>query len=421
MRSVDQLESEVRSYCRAFPVVFSRAQGACLFDDAGRRFIDFLSGAGTLNYGHNNPRLVRGVIEYLQRDGIVHGLDLATTAKRRFMERFRDVILEPRGFSYTLQFTGPTGANGVEAALKLARKATRRRNVIAFSGGYHGLSAGALAVTANTFYRDEAYVNRTDVSFLPYDGYPGVDSLAYLREVLRDPGSGVDLPAAVILESVQGEGGVNVASTDWLRGVEAACREHGVLLIADEIQSGNGRTGTFFSFERAGLRPDLVILSKSLSGIGLPMTLLLLKPELDVWEPGEHSGTFRGNNLAFVAAADALAYWEDDTLATDVRRKGDRAGAALDRIAAACPGSAVRGVGLFRALDLHDPALAVDVRAEAFARGLIVEICGARATTIKLLPPLVIDDDVLDEGLALLAESVSAAQKKTVTHTIASM
>src|SRR5712692_8706913 len=178
MHVFEQFESEVRKYSRAFPVVFSRAKGAFLFDEHDRRFIDFLSGAGSLNYGHNNPHLKHAILRYLEEDGITHSLDLATTAKRRFIERFRSVILEPRGFDYKLQFTGPTGTNGVEAALKLARKVTSRSNVVAFTGAYHGLTAGALAVTANTFYRNESFVSRSNVSFLPFDGYlDGVDSI----------------------------------------------------------------------------------------------------------------------------------------------------------------------------------------------------------------------------------------------------
>jgi len=406
----DTLESGVRSYCRSFPVVFDRAQGALLYDDTGRRYIDFLSGAGSINYGHNNPRLKAAVVDYLQRDGITHSLDLATVAKRRFMDRFEQTVLAPRRLRYTLQFTGPTGANGVEAALKLARKVKRRRNIVAFSGAYHGLSAGALAVTSNRSYRDESFVTRADVSFLPYEGALGAfDTSSYLRQALDNPASGVDLPAAVILECVQGEGGVNVASTAWLRAVASACREHDVLLIVDDVQAGCGRTGDFFSFERAGIEPDVVVLSKSISGLGLPMTVVLLKPELDVWEPGEHSGTFRGNNLAFVAGAEALAYWDDPAFPHEIRRRGAVVARTFDRLARACPGAAARGIGLIRGLDVGDPALAVRARREAFARGLIVELCGARQTTIKALPPLVIDDAVLEEGLGMLEAAVNAA------------
>ncbi len=416
MHIFNELESAVRSYSRCFPAVFSRAQGAFVYDEAGRRYIDFLSGAGALNYGHNNPILKRALIEYIEQDGITHSLDLATVAKRRFMERFQNVVLEPRGMNYKFQFTGPTGANGVEAALKLARKFTGRKNVVAFSGGYHGHSAGALAVTSNSYYRNEAFVNRSDVSFLPYDGYMGsVDTIPFIEKALTDPASGVDHPAAVILEAVQSEGGINVASSRWLKALESICRERGILVIVDDIQAGNGRTGSYFSFENAGISPDMVVLSKSISGFGLAMTLLLLKPQLDVWAPGEHTGTFRGNNLAFVAAAEALRFWENGNFAGEIRAKGKRVESALKKMAAPIGGAQVRGEGLLRGLDLKNPELAADVRRISFENGLIVELCGALDTVVKILPPLTIETEVLDEGLGTLERAVTQCSRGGLT------
>ncbi len=409
MHVFEQFESRVRSYSRSFPVIFSRAKGAFLFDEHDRRFIDFLSGAGSLNYGHNNPRLKNAILRYLEEDGITNSLDLATLAKQRFIERFRSVILEPRGLDYRLQFTGPTGSNGVEAALKLARKVTKRSNVVAFTGGYHGLTAGALAATANTFFRDESFVNRSNVSFLPFDNYlDGLDSIAYMRKAISDPSSGVDLPAAVILETIQAEGGINVASIEWLRSVEAICREHGIVLIVDDVQVGNGRTGTYFSFERAGIRPDIIVLSKSLSGFGLPMTVVLIRPELDRWNPGEHSGTFRGNNLAFVAGAEAMSYWEDDQLSRHTVELGRAVASWLEHVSSRYPEmpSRHRGLGLIWGLDVEDPSMAREIRQQAFHGGLIVELCGAHDNVVKILPPLMIEPPVLEEGLAILEKAV---------------
>src|SRR5688572_26173076 len=276
-------ESEVRSYCRAFPAVFAQARGACLYDEAGTEYIDFFAGAGTLNYGHNHPDIKAAVLEYLQQDGIIHGLDMWTVAKRQFLETFEDVILKPRNLSYKVQFTGPTGTNAVEAALKLARKVKNRGNIISFTNGYHGLSAGALAATGNRHFRTEAFINRADVSFMPFEGYfgPQVNTLEYLRRFLADASSGVDVPAAIIVETVQAEGGINVASVEWLKGLEALCSEFDILLIVDDIQTGNGRTGSFFSFEPAGIRPDIVTISKAIGGMGLPMSLVLIQPEID--------------------------------------------------------------------------------------------------------------------------------------------
>ena len=315
MRIFEQLESEVRSYIRSFPVIFSTAKGAYLYDEQGNKYIDFFAGAGTLNYGHNNDMISKAMIEYISNDGILHGLDKATTAKKDFLNKILSVILEPRNLDYKIQFPGPTGTNSVETALKLARMVKGRSNIISFTNAFHGLTMGSMAVTGNSFYRDEAFINRVNVSFMPYDGYMGenVNTLDYLRRFLSDNSSGVDLPAAVIVETIQAEGGINVASNAWLQGLEQICRDFDILLIIDDIQVGNGRTGKFFSFEDAGINPDMITLSKSIGG-GLPLSLLFMRPELDQWKPGEHTGTFRGNNLAFIAATAALDYWTNNDL-----------------------------------------------------------------------------------------------------------
>ena len=274
-----RLESNVRSYARSFPAIITTARGTELRDVRGKRYLDFLAGAGSLNYGHNNPVFKAALVEYIMQDGITHSLDLPTTAKERFLEVMHDTILAPRGLGdYVMQFTGPTGTNAVEAALKIARKATGRKNVIYFTNGFHGVSMGALAVTGNLYLRAAAGVPLANTTAMPFDGYfgEGVDTIAQLERVLSDPSSGTELPAAVILETVQGEGGLNVASIDWLKRLEALCRKMEILLIVDDIQAGCGRTGTFFSFESAGLKPDIITLSKSLSGYGLPLALVVL-------------------------------------------------------------------------------------------------------------------------------------------------
>src|SRR4051812_39646761 len=323
-----RLESNVRSYARSFPAVFTRAVGTELFDVHGKRYLDFLAGAGSLNYGHNNPVFKSALVEYIMDDGITHSLDLHTTAKERFLEAMHDIILAPRGLGdYVMQFVGPTGTNAVEAALKIARKATGRTNVIYFTNGFHGVSMGALSVTGNSYLRAAAGVTLTNTTAMPFDGYfgEGVDTIAHLEKVLSDPSSGMETPAAVILETVQGEGGLNVARIDWLKRLEALCNKRGIVLIVDDIQAGVGRTGTFFSFEPAGIKPDVITLSKSLSGYGLPMAMVVLKRSLDSkWRPGEHNGTFRGNNHAFVTATAAIEhYWSTSEFATSVRAKGE--------------------------------------------------------------------------------------------------
>jgi diaminobutyrate-2-oxoglutarate transaminase len=410
MNIFQRRESEVRSYIRSFPVLFEKARGACLYDREGQEYIDFFAGAGALNYGHNPAAMKRALVHYLENDGVTHSLDMATDAKERFLERFEQVILQPRGLDYKVQFTGPTGANGVEAALKLARRVKQRRNIVAFTNAYHGLSLGALAVTANSHYRNEAWVQRQDVAFVPYDGYLGrdVNTATLLRKLLSDRSSGVDLPAAVLLETVQAEGGVNVASRAWLQEVAAICRERDVLLIVDDIQVGCGRTGTFFSFEAAGLKPDLVVLSKSISGYGLPLSLVLIRPEVDQWKPGEHTGTFRGNNLAFVAAAEALRFWQAPDFAEGIAARGRRLAAALRDLQLQHPTriADVRGAGLIWGLEFRETAACQAVARDAFAHRLIIETCGSERNVLKFLPPLVIDEPTLEAGLTIVRESV---------------
>lgn len=414
-------ESAVRSYSRSFPVVFERAKGDILFAEGGTEYLDFLCGAGTLNYGHNNTLLQRTLVDYILDDGITHSLDLATAAKRKFIETFTALVLRPRGLEYRLQFTGPTGTNAVEAALKLARQVTGRSNVVAFTHAFHGVSAGALAATANRKYRAAAGVSLDNVSFLPFDGYlgPEVDTFTMLERAIRDSGSGLDLPAAIILETVQGEGGINAASPQWLRAVQALCRSEGILLIVDDIQAGCGRTGAFFSFEESGITPDLVTLSKSISGYGLPMSLVLINPQLDIWQPGAHSGTFRGNNLAFACATAALEqYWSTPDLAADVERKGAAARTHLSQLAAEHPEVQfeVRGRGLMLGLaSVARPELAREISKAAFERGLIIETSGSLDEVLKLLPALTISDDLLQRGLDLISESVGAVLAGALT------
>jgi len=418
----DRMESEVRGYVRSFPVIFNQARGSILVDEAGKEYIDFFSGAGSLNYGHNNPVLKEKVIEYLKSDGVIHGLDMATSAKKDFLATFENVLLKPRNMNYKLQFTGPTGTNAVEAALKLARLVKGRPNVISFTHGFHGVSGGSLAVTANAKFRDAAGVSLANTTFVPYDGYlgPDVNTISYLERMLEDPSSGMDKPAAVIVETVQGEGGVNVATVRWLKDLERLCRQHDMLLIIDDIQVGCGRTGTFFSFEAAGISPDIITLSKSLSGFGLPMSLVLFKPELDIWKPGQHSGTFRGNNMAFVTAAQALdSYWTDENFSDEVQRKAAMVRDWLENLVHSYPMAdlSVRGRGLIQGL--VTPAgddMANQFSRKAVEQGLVIETSGANDEVLKVLPALTIPEDQLKKGLEIIERSVAQVlQEKGVS------
>jgi diaminobutyrate--2-oxoglutarate aminotransferase len=414
------LESEVRGYCRSWPTVFATAHGSHITDETGRTYLDFFAGAGTLNYGHNHHRLKRRLMDYLAGDEIVHSLDMFTTAKRDFLRRFDEVVLTPRGLDYKVQFPGPAGNHAVEAALKLARKYTGRETVVSFTNAFHGMTLGALAVTGNSMKRHSAGVPLGHSVAMPYDDYLGgrTPDFLLLETMLGDSGSGLDKPAAVIVETVQGEGGVNVATAGWLRGLADLCQRHDILLIVDDVQMGCGRTGGFFSFEAAGISPDIVCLSKSLSGYGLPFAITLLRRELDVWEPGEHNGTFRGFNPAFVTAAAALEdFWTGEGMERQTLAKGEQVERALNEIARdyADDVAGVRGRGLAWGLVMRKPQTASRVCGEAFRRGLLMETSGPESEVVKLLPPLTTTEQDLDRGLEIIAESVRAATRATVT------
>jgi diaminobutyrate-2-oxoglutarate transaminase len=413
MTVFDELESQVRSYCRTWPVVFDTAVGSRLTDVDGRSYLDFFAGAGALNYGHNPPALKKPLIDYLMRDGITHGLDMYTKAKGEFLETFNDIVLKPRGLNYKVQFPGPTGANSVESALKLARKITGREAMINFTNAFHGMTLGALSVTGNSMKRGGAGIPLVHATPMPYDNYfdGTVPDFMWLEKLLQDSGSGLNDPAAVIVETVQGEGGINPARVEWLQALDALCKRNKLLLIVDDVQMGVGRTGPFFSFEIAGIEPDIVCLSKSIGGYGLPMALTLMKPEYDQWGPGEHNGTFRGNNPAFVTATAALReFWSDDRLERSTLAKGERVEAAFKEFAAASQTVALtpKGRGLARGLAFEQPELAAKACAAAFERGLLMETSGPSDEVMKVMPALTITDEELEEGLTIVGESVRA-------------
>jgi diaminobutyrate-2-oxoglutarate transaminase len=417
MNTFEKHESEVRGYCRSFPAVFASAKGAWMTDDKGKRHLDFFAGAGVLNYGHNPDRMKQALLEYIERDGITHTLDMYSEAKEAFIRRFDEVILKPRGLSYKFQFPGPTGTNAVEAALKLARKVTGRQEIVGFTNAFHGMTLGSLSVTGNGFKRAGAGVPLTHTSAVPFDGYLGqdTDTLDYFEAMLVDNGSGLEVPAAVIVETVQAEGGVNVASAEWLRRLREITAKHGIVMIVDDIQVGCGRTGRFFSFEEAGIVPDIVTLSKSLSGYGLPLALVLIKPELDQWAPGEHNGTFRGHCPAFVTATAALDYWTNDKLTRSVEAKSALVRERLEKMVKRIGVEAtVRGRGLIYGVDFADASIAGKVSAACFERGLILETAGIDDQVLKLLPSLTIDEADLKKGLDIIEASLEAVLGRAV-------
>lgn len=403
-------ESEVRSYCRSWPVIFDRAAGSWLWDTDDNRYLDFFAGAGALNYGHNHPAIKAALVDYLAEDRIIHSLDMFTAAKEAFLRTFHDVVLAPNGLAYKVQFPGPTGTNAVEAALKIARKVTGRDTIVSFTNAFHGMTLGSLSVTGNSMKRGGAGVPLVHTTPMPYDNFLDgtTPDFMWFERMLTDSGSGMDEPAAVIVETVQGEGGINVARAQWLRALEELCRRHGILLVIDDVQMGCGRTGEFFSFTEYGLDPDVVCVSKSISGSGLPMALTLIRPEYDQWAPGEHNGTFRGNNPAFVTGTAALDLWHDDTLTRTTAEHGEQMRAGLQRIADEYPqiDADVRGRGAVWGLDVGSGDHAAKICREAFNNSLLVETAGPDGNVVKLLPALTIDADELADGLDRLADAV---------------
>ncbi len=403
-------ESEVRSYCRKFPAVFSRAKGAYMYDENGAAYLDFFCGAGALNYGHNNTYIKSKVLEYLSNDGILHSMDMYTVSKGEFIQCFEETVLKPRGFDYKIMFTGPTGANANEAALKLARKVTGRQNVFALMGCFHGMTLGTLALTTEEAARHGAGVPLGNVTHIPAPYmFPDLDTIAYMERLIEDDHSGVEIPAALVIETLQAEGGIFVLSDEWLRRARAFCDKYGILLIADEVQIGNCRTGTFFSFERAGIQPDIVTMAKSIGGMGMPLALCLFRPELDIWAPGEHNGTFRGFQLATVAGKAGLEFMLKENIEKEVQRKGRIIDAFLTDMLPKIDASLKhRGIGCIWGIDFSEypDGTAKAVSAACFRKGLIIELAGRKDCVLKLMPPLVISDDDIVKGLHIIADAI---------------
>lgn len=413
MDCFERRESGVRSYCRHFPVVFSKAKGSYIYDEKGNAYLDFFDGAGALNYGHNDDKIVAALLEYVKNNGIMHALDMHTIAKKRFIEKFERVILQPRELDYKMMFCGSTGTNAVEAAFKLARKVTGRTTIFAFSGAFHGMSLGSLAATSDSFSRKGAGVELQNVNFMPYPfGFNETfDTIEYIRNVIEDDHSGLDIPAAIVVETVQAEGGVIVASSEWLYRLRDLCNQYEILMIVDDIQVGCGRTGSFFSFERAGITPDIVTLSKSISGCGLPMSLLLMRPDIDAFKPAEHNGTFRGNQLAFIGATEALDFYLDKKLVNNVKMIDSIVSKWFsNRIQCKYPKIEHRGIGGIHGIDFSkydaDGSICLKIAQRCFENSLIIERAGRRDAVLKIMPQLFITEEDLCKGLDIIEKCI---------------
>lgn len=406
----ERRESEARSYCRGMPATFTTASGSEITDDTGKSYIDFLAGCSSLNYGHNDPDMKAALIEHISNDGIAHGLDLHTNTKAAFLEAFEEHILEPREMDHRVMFTGPTGANAVEAAMKIARKVTGRTNIIAFTNGFHGVTTGALSATGNGYHRGGAGTSLNGVTRMPFDGFflGETDTAEFLDAMLKDKSGGVDAPAAILLETVQGEGSLNAASPEWVKKIAKLAKDHGALLIIDDIQAGCGRCGTFFSFEKMGVMPDIVTMAKSVSGFGLPMAMLLVRPEYDIFGPAEHNGTFRGNTHAFITAKVAVEkFWSDDSFQQELSEKSQLIHDALADLAAMVPDAYLKGRGLMQGVDVGSGDLAGEICARAYDKGLIIETSGSEDQVIKVLAPLTTSKDTLRKGFNILLDAAN--------------
>lgn len=406
----EKYESNIRSYCRKWPVEFVSAKGSIYKDTEGNEYIDFFDGAGALNYGHNPDYIKEKLIKYLESNGIVHALDMYTVPKENFINYFEEKILKPRKLDYKIAFPGPTGTNSIELALKLARKVKQRPYIWAFTGAFHGMTLGALALTTESAARKAAGVplNYTVHIPAPYSMGGNFDSIAYMEQLLSDDHSGYEKPAAIIIETVQQEGGIHVFSKEFLKDLRALCDKYDILLICDEVQIGCSRSGTFFSFERADIVPDIVCMSKSIGGYGIPFAVTLFKKELDVFKPGEHNGTFRGCQLSMVAGLAALEMTVEQDIPAQVRRKEKIVKEYLDKeIKPLLKGKMeIRGIGLSWGIEFNDGKLARAVLDKCFEKKLIIELAGSYDSVLKIMPSLVIEDELLLKGLNIVKESI---------------
>ncbi|MFD8996380.1 diaminobutyrate--2-oxoglutarate transaminase [Streptomyces abikoensis] len=437
LRRQHSRESSARTYARTFPIVPVRAEGMTVEGADGRRYLDCLSGAGTLALGHNHPVVLEAIRRTLDSGAPLHMLDLATADKDEFTSALFESL--PKGFAdrARVHFCGPAGTDAVEAALKLMQTATGRRGLLAFTGAYHGMTAGALAVTGNVGVK-EPLPSGGEVTRLPYPygyrcpfgvgGERGAElSAAYVERLLDDPAGGVLPPAAMILEAVQGEGGVVPAPDAWMREMRRITAERGIPLVVDEVQTGAGRTGAMWAVEHSGILPDAMVLSKAIGG-SLPLAVVVYREDYDGWRPGAHTGTFRGNTLAMAAGAATLRHIAAEGLAERAALVGARMTARLESLRAALPVIGdVRGRGLMLGVELVDPAaepdacgarpadphLAARVRAACLSRGLIVELGGRHDAVLRLLPPLTITDEQAEAVLDRLADAIEEAAAGT--------
>ncbi|RCK27803.1 2,4-diaminobutyrate 4-aminotransferase [Thalassospira lucentensis MCCC 1A00383 = DSM 14000] len=424
-------ESGARTYPRRFPLAIRHAKGLTVTDMDGREYIDCLAGAGTLALGHNHNVVTDAIREMIDANVPLHTLDITTATKEAFIDEL--LVCLPANFSRDarVHFCGPTGADGVEAAIKLAKIATGRSNILSFQGGYHGSTHATMSLSGNLHQKGALEGLVPNVHFMPYPydyrcpfglgGKAGEKAgINFIRSVLSDPESGVTKPAAIILEAVQGEGGAIPAPDDWLKELRQLTLEHDVLLIIDEVQTGFGRTGKLFAFEHSGITPDIVVMSKAVGG-GLPLSVIAYHRKYDKWQPGAHIGTFRGNQLAMAAGRNTLRFIRENDLAGHAARIGQQLEPALRNLQTAFPQIGdVRGRGLMLGVEMikdrtsdtqgypkADPALARSVQKSCFDRGLILEVGGRHSAVLRFLPPLIISNAEMYKVIDIFSDAIA--------------
>ncbi len=430
-------ESNARSYPRRFPIALKSASGCTITDVEGRIYLDCLAGAGTLALGHNHPEVIETLQEVLSSGLPLHTLDLTTPVKDRFVADIFETLPAGLREEARIQFCSPSGTDAIEAAIKLAKTATGRTDIVSFRGAYHGMSQGSLSLMGALGPKAAVGQLVPGVHFFPYPyayrcpfGRGGEETATlaadYFERALRDPEGGINLPAAVILEAVQGEGGVIPAPAEWLRAIRRVTRDLGIPMILDEVQSGVGRTGSFYAFQKAGIVPDIIVLSKAIGG-GLPLAVVIYQEGLDLWKPGAHAGTFRGNQLAMAAGSKTFEIIRRDGLVERAAIAGRRLRANLERIAATTSYiGEVRGEGLMLGVEIVDPegrpdvlghpphgsAIARMIQDDVFRAGLILETGGRYGSVLRFLPPLVISDEEIDQATGILAAAFGRLGRK---------
>lgn len=419
-------ESSAVSYPKGLPMAIRRAKGATVEDVDGNVYIDFFGGAGVMNVGHSNPRVIKAASDQITQ--LTHALDVPNPARRLLVERLLTVL--PSSMN-KLFFGGPTGSDAVEAAVKLAKYNNKRHPMIAFEGAYHGMTSGALSLSSGLAFKEDFLPLLSEVHFVPYaycyrcafgkkPDSCDLDCARYLEHILEDPHSGVGMPSAIVVEAIQGEGGTIVPPEDFILKVREICSKYGVFMIVDEIQAGFCRTGKFFAFEHSGILPDIVTMSKALGGVGFPISCVAYKDELDIWPPGKHIGTFRGNTVAYAAGNAALQFMIENRLAEHTSQLG---GKMLERLKEIVKESEIvgeaRGKGLMFGIEIvHDkaskdpaPELAQKIRTLCHRSGLLVEIGGHYNNVVRFLPPLILTEDLAHKGIEIFADAVRDSEK----------